>query len=179
MKYTLNLATRSYVNRRNLYLCYALLGALLVIVLMFNLLRFFSLRSEISNNETHKKEIELQLLAKSGADAAGYDAANYQKILASIQSANEILLQDSFRWTELLDQMESVVPRDVRIVKIDPNHEQRTVKLSGQAKTLQSLKRFIDNLIKSEHYANVFLEQQASDSKTKVIRFSINLEGAF
>lgn len=55
MKYTLNLATRSYVNRRNLYLCYALLGALLVIVLMFNLWRFFSLRSEISDNEINKK----------------------------------------------------------------------------------------------------------------------------
>ena len=75
--------------------------------------------------------------------------------------------------------MESVVPRDVRILNIDPDHEKRTVKLSGQAKTLQSLKRFIDNLIKSGYFTHVFLEQQASDSKTKFIRFSITLEGAF
>ena len=179
MKYSLNLATRSYVNRRTLYLCYALLGGVLVIVLMFNLMRFFSLRNEISQNDAERRKIEAKLLAQSGVDAAGYDASSYKKLLASIHDANEILKQDSFRWTVLLDQMESVVPRRVRIEKIDPEHKDRTVKLSGQAKTLKDLKRFIDNLIKSEHYDHVFLNQQTSDSETKVIRFAISLEGAF
>ena len=36
MKYTLNLATRAYVNRRTLYLSYALFGALLFVVLLFD-----------------------------------------------------------------------------------------------------------------------------------------------
>ena len=179
MKYTLNLSTRSYVNRRTLYLCYAFLGALLVIALMFNLLQLLSLRGEISQNELIKKKIETALLARSGADTAGYDESNYKKILLNIQAANEILNRDSFRWTLLLDQMESVVPRQVRIVNIDPDHNLRTVKLTGQAKTLKALKRFIDNLIKSKVYTHVFLENQASDKTTKLIRFSINLEGAF
>jgi type IV pilus assembly protein PilN len=179
MKYTLNLATRSYVNRRTLYLCYALSGALLVIVLMFNLLQFLSLRSEISQNDANKKMIEAKLLARSGIDAAGYNANSYKALLVNIRYANEILAKDSFRWTRLLDQLESVVPRQVRILKIDPNHEKRTVKLAGHAKTLKAMKRFIDNLIKSEHYTHVFLDQQATVSEPKVIRFSITMEGAF
>jgi type IV pilus assembly protein PilN len=179
MKYTLNLATRSYVNRRTLYLCYALSGALLVIFLMFNLLQFFSLRSEISQNDASKKMIEAKLLARSGIDAAGYDANSYEKLLTRIQYANEILAKDSFRWTRLLDQLESVVPKQVRILKIDPDHKKKTVKLSCHAKNLKSMKRFIDNLIKSEHYTHVFLEQQATLSEINIIRFSITMEGAF
>ena len=179
MKYILNLATRSYVNRRTLYLCYALSGALLVIVLMFNMLQFFSLRSEISQNDASKKMIEAKLLARSGIDAAGYDANSYKKLLVNILYANDILAKDSFRWTRLLDQLELVVPKQVRILKIDPDHENRTVKLSCHAKTLKVMKRFIDNLIKAEHYTDVFLDQQATVSETKVIRFSITLEGAF
>ncbi|MBE0502485.1 MAG: PilN domain-containing protein [Desulfuromonadales bacterium] len=179
MKYTLNLATRSYVNRRALYLCYAVLGALLVTFLMLNLLRFFSLQSEISRNDASRTKIEGELLSRSGVDAVGYDETSYKKLITSIQAANAILQQDSFRWTPLLDQLESIVPRAVRIDKISPDHLNKTVKLSGQAKTLQSLKRFIDNLIKSGNYTHVFLEAQSTEQQTGLIRFSITLEGAF
>ena len=118
-------------------------------------------------------------MARSGVNAAGFDQNTYRNLLVSIQSANELLQRDSFHWTNLLDRMESVVPRDVRILKILPNHKEMEIKLSGQSKNLKSLKRFIDNLIKSEYYDQVFLEQQASIEETKMIRFSIRLEGAF
>ena len=179
MKYTLNLATRSYVNRKTLYLGYAVIGALLLVVLLFNTLRIFSLNSDINQTAVKIKAVEANLLARSGVSAAGFDQNTYANLLVTIQAANEILQRDSFHWTNLLDRMESVVPRDVLIVKILPNHKEMEIKLSGQSKNLKSLKRFIDNLIKSGYYDQVFLEQQARIEDTKVIRFNIRLEGAF
>jgi type IV pilus assembly protein PilN len=179
MKYSHNLSTRSYVNRRALYIIYAFIAALLVVALTYNVLRFFSLQTEMSRNEANKVKIEDSLMARSGVNASGYDATSYQKLLSDIQAANDILKRDSFHWTALLDRMELLVPRDVRILKIDPDHSNQTIKLSGHAKTLKALRRFIDNLIKSGHYTHVFIQTQSSDPETKVIRFSINLEGGF
>ena len=56
MKYTLNLATRSYVNRKTLYLGYAVIGALLLVVLLFNTLRIFSLNSDINKTAVRIKQ---------------------------------------------------------------------------------------------------------------------------
>lgn len=175
MKYSLNLSTRSYVNRRTLYLSYAVVGALLCAVLLFNLMRFVSLNNEIDSTAGKIK----QIVARSGANVADFDETSYQNLLANIQDANRILQRDNFRWTKLLDQLELVVPRAVRISQIEPDHDEGTVKLLGQAKTLKGLKRFIDNLIKSGNYLHVYLERQATDAKSGYLRFSIRLEGAF
>ncbi len=179
MKYTHNLATRAYVNRRTLFFGYAVLGSLLVVVLLFNTIRAISLNNEINRNRANIGSIETNILARTGVETADYSEVNYQKILTSIQNANEILLRDSFRWTNFLEQMETVVPRQVRILHIDPSYKDRKVKLSGQAKNLKALKVFIDNLIESGSYSQVFLEQQATVAKSKIIGFSISLEGAF
>ena len=179
MKYTHNLATRAYVNRRTLYMSYALLGSLLTIVILFNLIRVFSLNSDIYRNRNNIETIESNILARTGVEAADYSESNYQDILKRIENANEILLRDSFRWTRFLEQMEVVVPRQVRILQIDPSYKDETIKLSGQAKDLKSLKLFLDNLIESGNYSQVFIDQQRTESKSSIISFAIQLEGAF
>lgn len=179
MKYTLNLATRSYVNRRTLYLSYALLGALFFVVLLFNTIRLFALDSDISRSKTNIEMIKTNILARTGIEASDFSELSYQNLLASIQNANDILQRDSFRWTGFLNQMETVVPRGVRILRIDPSYKERSVKLSGQARNLKSLKSFIDNSIESGNYSHVFLEHQRSESKSTIISFAIRLEGAF
>jgi len=179
MKYTLNLATRSYVNRRTLYMSYAAIGALLLVIMLFGLMRFAALYSDISQTEVKIKTIESNIVKRSGTGAAEFDEASYRNLLAHIEEANSLLRRDSFRWTDLLNRLEKVVPWQVRILQINPNHDDRLVKISGQAKTLQSLKKLIDNLITSGHYTHVLLERQATDSKTDWINFSIRLEGAF
>ena len=179
MKYTLNLATRAYVNRRTLYVSYALIGALLIVVFLYNTMRFFTLNNEINRNRANIESIEKNILARTGVEIADYSEENYQEMLKNIQDANEILQRDSFRWSGFLDQMETVVPRQVRILRINPNYIERSVSLSGQAKNLNSLKSLIDNIIDSKHYSQVLLERQSSESQSKMISFSIRLEGAF
>ena len=179
MKYNLNLATRAYVNRRTLYMSYALIGSLLIIIFIFNTARMFSLNGDINRYMDNIEAIETKILARTGVEVADYSETNYRKMLENIQYANDILLRDSFRWSSFLDQMETIVPRQVRVLKIDPSYKERSVNLAGQAKNLNSLKTFIDNIIQSGNYSHVFLERQASESKSMTISFSIRLEGAF
>ena len=179
MKYTLNLATRAYVNRRTLYMSYALIGSLLIIVFIFNMSRMFSLNGDINRYMANIEAIETKILARTGVEVADYSEENYRKMLENIQYANDILLRDSFRWSSFLDQMENIVPGQVRVLRINPSYKERSVNLVGQAKNLNSLKNFIDNIIQSENYSHVFLERQASEPQSMTISFSIRLEGAF
>jgi type IV pilus assembly protein PilN len=182
MKYTINLASRSYVNKKTLYLAYLLCGVVLVVGLFYTLGYYFELQKQIDTTENRLAELEEKILASQGGDADDYSVARYEKVLAEIELANEILDRDSFRWTVLLDQLEQVVPGNVRILSISPDHDSNTVELSCVAKNLKDMKRFLDNLIKSEVYEDVLLLGQASEKSASGdagISFTIELLGAF
>ncbi len=178
MKYSINLASRSYINKKALYLGYLVCGVVLLAGLVYNIGYFFELRSQISTTEARLKELEDKVLASQGGDVADYSAARYEKVLAEIEQANMILQRDNFRWTVLLGELEQVVPGNVKILTIDPDHEKKTVKLSGMARRLKDMKGFIDNLIESDNYSDVLLLSQAATDSGDV-RFSIELLGAF
>lgn len=182
MKYSINLSSRSYVNKKALYLVYLVCGIVLIAGLFFNAGYFFKLRNQIDTTELRLKELEEKILASQGGEVADYSADRYEKVLDEIKLANGILKRDSFRWTSLLDQLESVIPNAVKIESIAPDYEKNSVKISGIAKELKDMKRFLDNLIKSDHYDAVFLLNQSveeTDNLQTGIKFSINLLGAF
>ena len=182
MKYTINLARRSYVNKKALYLGYLVCGIILVAGLLYNAGYYFKLRSQINTTEVRLAELEEKVLASQGTNVADYSAARYEKVLTQIKVANGILNRDSFRWTALLDQMEQVVPGKVKIQSISPDHEKRMVRISCVAKNLKDMKRFLDNLIKSKKYSDVLLLDQAigkSDGSKAGLQFSVELLGAF
>lgn len=182
MKYTINLARRSYVNKKALYLAYLFCGIILVVGLLYSAGYYFKLRSQINTTESRLAELEEKILASQGGDVADYSAARYKNILMQIESANGILRRDSFRWTALLDQLEKVVPGNVMVQSISPDHEKRIVKISCVAKKLKDMKRFLDNLIKSNKYSDVLLLNQSvgkNDDSKAGIQFSVELLGAF
>jgi len=178
MKFTLNLASRSYVNRKVLYVSYGLVGILLLVVLLINLMTLFDLQT--STTDTREKLAELQTNAASqDADMSGYSAQALANLGKSIDAANDVLRRDSFRWTELLDRFETLMPSRVRIRSITPNYTKQTIAIACEAKDLTAMKRFIDKLNQSGYYRQVLLSQQTLDTKTAIIKFDIELIGGF
>ncbi len=178
MKYSVNLASRSYINKKALYLGYFLCGFVLLAGLVYNLGYYFELRAQINTTEARLHELEETILASQGGDVAGYTAARYEKVLVEIEQANSILSRDSFRWTALLGKLEEVVPGNVKILSIAPDHKKKTITLAGMSRRLKDMKRFIDNLIASNHYTDVLLMYQ-EDTESGDIKFTIKLLGAF
>ena len=179
MKYSINLASRSYVNKKALYFGYLICGIILVAGLFYNLVYYLDLQSQIDTTEVRLGELKDKILSSQGGDVADYSAARYEKVLAQIELANGILGRDSFRWTKLLDQLEQLVSGNVRIQSISPDHEKNSVKLTGMTKKLSDLKQLLDNLIKSGLYDDVLLLEQAAVKTGDDISFSIEILGAF
>lgn len=183
MKLTLNLATRTYLNRRFLYGAYAVLTTVLVLLLALNIFLFVRSWTHARQIRGHLAELEHEVRISQGEGGKVVTQADYQKLLERIAFANEILDQDNYRWTALLNRLEEVVPDNVAISGIQPNYKEKTFSLTGAAKGVGDLQLFLDNLIDSPHFSDVYLLQQSragsKDEGPTTISFSVAVKGGF
>lgn len=178
MKYTLNLASGAYVNRRRLYGAYAALGLVLLGLLIVNVL-------ELTRSLERKREVDARLVELRGRDRAmekqqEVGAAELAALAKRIDFANELLMRDSYRWTLLLDQLEAHLATGVSIHGLQPDYKTGVLKLTGVADSLIALRHFLDNLTNSQVFTNVYLMQQRTekgdDAAAGGIVFSIDLQ---
>lgn len=182
MKLNLNLATRPYLNRRALYTAYAVVAAVLTLLLALNLGAMFRSRGQSRQLEARLAEIDRMAVAEQGS-GGGFTPEAYQKLLKQIRFANEIIEQESFRWTVLLSRLEEDVPDGVGITGIRPDFKKKMLAVTGQAREVDDLRLLLDNLIASPHYDDVLLLQQgrveARDGNAGGITFSLSVRGGF
>jgi type IV pilus assembly protein PilN len=185
MNLNLNLASRAYVNRQALYLCYALLVALLVVLLLLLGGSYYRLHADNGRISDQLEEINRDL-GFQGSATQEISSPAYQQLQERVSYANQLLVKDSFRWTELLDHLEEVVTDGVRIRSIQPDYRQGELKLIGVARGLGDLRSFLDRLITSPHFSDVFLLDQASvmvkdnlGQDHSSLTFTVDLKGAF
>jgi type IV pilus assembly protein PilN len=188
MKLTLNLASRPYVNRRTLYLAYAALAAALVLLLILN--SVYALRLRSSGEQVRQR------LAELGGQGAGEGTVTeispeaMRKQQENIAFANDILRRDSFRWTRLLDHLEESAVEGVAIRALQPDYKERSLQVKGVARGVDELRRYIDQLMASQHFSEVYLLEQSREKDSEKsgkdsgpraagISFSIVLRGAF
>jgi type IV pilus assembly protein PilN len=182
MKLTLNLATRPYLNRRTLYTAYAAVAAVLTLLLALNLGTVLRSRSQSRQLQERLAEIERASAAAQGEEGS-FTPEAYEKLLKRIRFANEIIEQESFRWTVLLSRLEEDVPDGVGITGLRPDFSKKTLAVTGLAREVDDLRLLLDNLIASPHYDDVLLLQQgqveARDGSAGGIAFSLSVRGGF
>lgn len=183
MKLTLNLASRPYLNRRALYTGYAVLTAVLALLLALNL--GFYMRSRAHGRQLTERlaELEREHSVEDKEATATFTPEAYEKLLKRIEFANGILEQDSFRWTDLLSHLEEVVPDNVGVTSIQPDLKGKTLRMTGSALRVEDLRQLLDNLIASPHFGDAYLLQQSrlsgKEGKSEGIGFTITVKGAF
>lgn len=186
MKLTLNLASRTYVNRRLLYLGYALVLGTLVLLLAFGAHRAWRLRAHSLQLGVQLSTLEKTLGEVGEETEPVVTAAEMARQKAQVTSANAILERDGFRWTVLLDRLEEMTLEGVTIVSLQPDYKARSLRLTGQARSLKELRAFLDRLITSPAFSEVYLLQQgsakvktASGAERPALGFSLVLKGVF
>ena len=183
MRYTLNLARQVYLNRRKLFLAYAVTAVLLFLVLLAQANFWFhaSTQEDLLRSRLATLENQLGLTGSNGADSE----VELNDLLGQLTFANGLIAKESFRWTELLGDLESVAEPQVRITEIRPDFKNGSLQLAGQAKTVADLRQYLDTLIASPVFSKVYLlRQDETESKglvgsipQKLINFSLVVEG--
>lgn len=173
MRLTINLSTRTYLNRSYLNIGFAALFIILLIFLAINIKGIST-----TTGETDRVGRELQdLEKKSGSKGRKVPEAEYQNLAKQISFANEVIKRKTFSWLALLDKLEAVVPDSVTLTNITPDARKKELKLSGTALTFAGLRRLLEQMEDSGHFADIYLVSQADarvGETQKGITFSIN-----
>lgn len=178
MKYSLNLATGTYVNHRRLYALFMVLGLFLFSLLIVNTMSV--IRDSRRTRQLEIRLVELHGQQRGANQQSDVSGAALAKMAERIEGANELLIRDNYRWTTLLDQLEAHWVEGVSIRALQPNYKTGVLQLSGVALSVTDLRHFIDNLSHSKVFTQVYLKEQRTEKRTENlpggISFSIELK---
>jgi type IV pilus assembly protein PilN len=164
----LNLAARPYRDYRPVYAVVVLLSLLAAFLMLNNVDTYFRYIRETKSTRAKIADVEAQaqrerdLAASAQRRVQNFDVARLDRQTHFI---NAKLGERAFSWSTLLDELESVLADDVRLVSVAPRFEADGtigLALSFQSKSSDGMITTINRMNKDPQFANPFptIEQQ-------------------
>jgi len=186
MKFDLNLASRRDVNKRALH--YGFVAALCILILFggWEVNTLIANNNALQLNQQRLAETNQRLQALRGGPIKTLSTEERATLEKEHSAVAELLTMDAFRWTELLDRMEKLLPDGVSLKSFTPDYKKKSLDLSGEARSLKGMRLFLDRLLKNEKFEQVYLESHArvkvrdyAGNEREAISFSLQIEGIF
>lgn len=150
----INLATKTYLDRRKFNTIAGAVGGLLILLLFINI-------SMVAGNAGELSRMGKEIGVLAGKDTGSVPQKDYQAVISRIQFANEIIARKTFNWISLLDALESVVPEGVAISAIDPKPKTEDLSIAGAARSFSGLRQLMENLENSNQFRDIYLTNQS------------------
>lgn len=149
---TPNLASRPFLNTRPVWLVAIAAGILATILIAANLRLFLVTNRSVDDELAQRDELELRfndLESNVRSDIDVLQKVPWRSLRARVDATNLVLREHAFSWLRMLDDIERVMPYDVRLTKIMPNVTNTGVILSFDvvARNRDAMLDFLDNLI--------------------------------
>jgi len=154
MKLTTNLATRRYINLKQLN------STLLAGFLVLGGLALFlaTLVGQGSAEIGRIRTLEQGLTPKSAGPQVSEAQLSAQA--KRVQFANQVIDRKTMNWLHLLDSLEEVVPNGVTLNSIAPSVE-RAASIGGSARNFAALRTLLENMERSKNFSEVYLTSQS------------------
>lgn len=169
MNFTINLATRLYVDFRKVTL--VLSAALAVLIFWI----FFSIYSMAGNFEQMKKYAVNK--PKVGATAATkVSDADYARFTERVKSVNTIIYKRTYDWLLLFDNLEKLVPDGVSLRGLEPSDKGEILKITAVGRNFAAVRKFVENLEFSNTFTDINLTDQSTvkeGSQVKGMNFTV------
>ncbi|MCI0526201.1 MAG: PilN domain-containing protein [Nitrospira sp.] len=178
MRLTINLASENYRKTRLIRKLLWLFSILLVGVGVWQIDVYLAYENEGRDLEEHRqKVVESQRSLERELSAKGIDASDVgvKAFGGKVVELNELISHKVFSWTLLLNQLESAIPNNISVTRLQPKFPAGAITLSGKAISLKDLTRLIIKLEDSQNFAEVFLKDQATD-KEGFVEFTIEFK---
>ena len=173
MRFTINLATRTYLDHRVLNRIGYCAIAVLLVIAVWNVSRVASIMGEQSRVSGEIAAIESRI----GSKPKGISEAESSRQKARIRYYNKIIESKSINWLGKLEMFENVTPEGVSLSSLSPDNKQGEWKLAGRARSFKDVQRYLEKLDASKSFLNVLLlSHQNMDSGENVhgVQFTIS-----
>lgn len=176
----INIASRPYRDYRPVWAVALAMAVVSAILLMYNvrtawqyLVETKETRAQIAaeNGETQREQrrsVELE------ASLRRFDT---KRLTEETSYVNGHLRERAFSWSELLDDLEAVVPRDVRLLSLNPTIDKTRIRLTMTARSRKGdgMVQMLNNLLQNPHFDRPFpnVEEKNDDG---TFRFSLEVD---
>ena len=130
-----------------------------LLVLAGVLLQFRQVTEEVNHwtNRVERLEKQQQQKAAPRTRSSPRIKEFSQEIRKEITQANAILDQINLPWETLFDAIEHAATEEIALLSLQPNVASRTLRLSGEAKSMSELLDFVEALERELIFENVHL----------------------
>lgn len=178
----LNLAAEPYRDVRPVWATIAALGAVTLFLLVYNVATGY--RYFVETKETRARigalDVETGTEQKRAADMASVlKTVDLKSLNSQTRFINNQILARSFSWSNLLDQLETVIPNDVRLTSLSPSvQKDGTIQLSlvCSAKTPDGMIRLLNRLFGDPHFSRAFPSAEQTDPATGITTFNVTVQ---
>ncbi len=185
MRFPLNLATQPFRRDRPILIASALVAALLAVSLAVLASLALSDRREIQDTKRVLKGIDAQI-ARATQEQAKLDAAMRQpgneEVLDRSVLFNVLIKRKAISWTRIFEDLEKVLPPEVRIVSIRPQingRDQVSLDMVVAAASPEPVVNFMAKLEGSEAFGQVAASGMAPPSQNEPLyryRLTVNYD---
>jgi Tfp pilus assembly protein PilN len=177
---TPNLATRPFLNTRQVWLVAGAAGVLAIILTILNVRLYLASTTDLGAELTRRDELEeryLQLETEVRADVDALQKVPWRTLSGRVQATNLILHQHSFLWLQMLDDIEAVMPWDVRLTQIAPSvgPDEAALTLQVVAQSRPALLKFLENLLDDPRFAEPTPRTEKTPEETEAVGYVMSL----
>ena len=167
-----NLAARPFLNARPVWLVTAAAALLAVALVGANAVFFIHTGRTLAPLVEHRDRLlveERALSAKLSGLVTQLGKVPWKSLGARVNATNVILREHNFSWLAMLDDVERVMPYDVRIVQISPNVGPAEVDLYLRvaAKTREAMIELLENLVSDPSFSRPTPQTEATPEQTE------------
>lgn len=173
MRFTINLATRTYLDHRLLNRVAYCAIAVLIVMAGWNVNRVSSNMGEQSRLSAEIAAIQSRLGTKPG----DISEKEFSRQKARISFYNEIIERKSTDWLNLLELFENATPEGISLASLSPGKNQEEWKLEGRARSFKAVQQYLEKLEASKNFSNVLLlshQNMTTGENVRGVQFTIS-----
>lgn len=177
MYFSINLATRTYLDRRLVNRVGGGICAVLLLMLAWNINS-----AAWSIGELHRLRKDVATYEnRLSSQPNGVSEKDSTRLQGNIKFYNDIIARKSFNWLGLLDQLELVTPDGIALSGLVPDVKKGELKIEGHAKGFSQIKLYMEKLEDSKVFTSALLLSHTSivaGERTKGMQFTISCKAA-
>ena len=165
----LNLASRPYRDYRPVYATVVVMSLVTAFLMLNNVETYYRYTRETHSTRTKIATIEAQTRQEREREAAAQrrlKGLDLNRLAAQTKFVNTKLAERAFSWSMLLDELESVLDDDVRLISVAPRFGERgkvTLALSFQSKSAEGMINTINRMNADPQFRNPFPNNQTEE----------------
>jgi type IV pilus assembly protein PilN len=178
MRFSINLATRTYIDQRLLHQISVLVVTVLVLLCGWNVTR---MSWNLGEQQRLVSEIKV-LEGSSNIRPDGVSEKDYARQQGRVRFFNEIIDRKGTDWLNLLELVEMATPEGISLAAFTPGKKRGELRLDGYARSFAVVRQYVEKLEGSKSFSDVLLlshQEMIVGEKGRGVQFSVSCKVQF